>query len=110
MSEPVEARQPTDVWGLWHPELGWRENKGGGLLSSDLECVAKRWAKGHQGYRPVRLVPAGSEVQGVLEMLARRYEAYRVQFGKHPTTDQLFVLTEIDAIEQAVKQLNTKGG
>jgi hypothetical protein len=49
-------------------------------------------------------VPAGSETAAVLGILEQRYQSRRAEFGKHPTTDQMAVLAEIESIERLVKR------
>jgi hypothetical protein len=50
-----------------------------------------------------------SELASVLAMLESRYEQRSAEFGKHPKTDQMAVLSEIEEIERLVRDIQTKG-
>lgn len=98
--------EPTELWGLWHPEKGWlcsrevpityREEKNAVQM---LDAFGGAWAE----YRPVRLVPAGSEREVVLRVLREQRAAVHLSGAWDFPEVVVIALDEaIEAIEKGV--------
>lgn len=116
LTERETPTQPTpeapSVWVLWSDiDRRFVTEIGGFLFTWPSRESADEYAQFLEpGYKAIQLIAAGSELAIVRAMLERRYESRRAEFGRHPSTEQMAVLAEIEAIERIVTDLQSKGG
>lgn len=105
---------PPAVYGLYSELQGWREVMNCSLLFAKTEDSAERLAKRYPNYRPVRLVPEGSEVDAVLGIIDERIAFFEKCAAE--TENETVELLALDAAIQfrrlryRIEQLQTKGG
>ena len=69
LGETMTDQNPPAVWGLWHPRRGFLLSDMHNVITYFCEDDAASHVVVDPGYRPVQLVPAGSELEKVFFLI-----------------------------------------